>query len=361
MNAGVQVIPQALPTDLFQWPQAPDFAPPRESTVCAQRDLPTRYPVNPRRMARNFGPVYQQYYNDRGDYSFGLSRLRELKGYQIEEKYRNRDGLVTARARDTFNDRQVVLKTFIGGGPDDELHRIRLLHEMFILSQFNDPRIVRMIDYGLFEGNPTAVLEYHPRGNLTLWAKKRRPQETDDLSYQIEVVELMIKMLKSLSRFHTGGFYHGDVNPWNFVINQNGIPVLIDFGMSILQGQTNPFVESGFISGKPRYMSSQLLNGNTRTLDDEFYALGCILYYLLTSHDPYDDCNEYDLWTLESVKRQGSLELDKREPHSHPTLRAIIQKATHYILRLRYQTHKEMHDDLNACLRTLKREKKNAA
>jgi serine/threonine-protein kinase len=167
----------------------------------------------------------------------------------------------------------------------------RLLREGDILSRIAHPHVVRCLGRGEHQGVPYLVLEYVPGLTLYDWAALRNRTAR-------EVVELVGTLVLALRAVREAGVFHRDLKGDNVVVRESdGQPVLLDFGVGEYEGAST-LTGAGLPPGTAHYRSSEavrfLLENQERsdalyrfTLADEFYALGVILYRLLTDEYPF--------------------------------------------------------------------------
>lgn len=179
--------------------------------------------------------------------------------------------------------------------------------------------------------------------------------EGNDLSQQkqiglTEAVELVIQVAENLQFAHEQGFVHRDVKPANILLNQNGKVFITDFGIAITKGDLEGLTES---IGTLAYMSPEQLAGESQLVDarTDIYALGVILFELLTGQHPFPSDSSLELRERilfsepPSLQRQNSaipLELEK-----------ICLKCLRKHPDDRYQTANDLAVDLKAVLKSL--------
>jgi serine/threonine protein kinase len=149
------------------------------------------------------------------------------------------------------------------------------------LASLDHPHIVRVFDYGEFEGMPYLVMEHLPGGSLS--AKMGKPLRFD------QAANVLQPIASALEYAHARGVLHRDVKPSNILFAADGRPVLTDFGIARLMEQTDGtgLTSTGVGIGTPDYMAPE--QGMGRTVDGraDVYALGIVLYEMITGHRPY--------------------------------------------------------------------------
>jgi serine/threonine protein kinase len=106
-----------------------------------------------------------------------------------------------------------------------------------------------------------------------------------------EVIELMIEVLKGLFHGHGKRFIHGNIKPSNIILNESGVPKIIDFGITQMKDRS---LEKGFL-GAPDYMSPEQLKDKPVTMQSDIFSLGCVLYEMLRGEKPFRASSQYEV------------------------------------------------------------------
>ncbi len=150
-------------------------------------------------------------------------------------------------------------------------------------AKMSHPNIVKVFDYGVFKKAPFLVMEYFPGGTLKeqmgqpmLWAA---------------AAALLVPIAKALDYAHKQGVLHRDVKPANILITAQGQPMLTDFGIAkLLQDDSgHTLTGTGMGIGTPEYMAPEQGLGKDVDNRADVYALGVVLYELVTGRKPYSD------------------------------------------------------------------------
>ena len=165
-----------------------------------------------------------------------------------------------------------------------QLHMVlqRFEREAKSLAKLSNPNIVNILDFGEHEGMPYLVLEYLPGGTLK--------QKTGSAVPWREALRVLLPVARGLAYAHSHGVIHRDVKPANILMNEDGRPVLTDFGIAKLlespEGHT--LTGSGVGIGTPEYMAPEQGIGAS-AIDEraDVYSLGIVLYELVTGRKPY--------------------------------------------------------------------------
>lgn len=113
-----------------------------------------------------------------------------------------------------------------------------------------------------------------------------------EISY---AVELMEQILDGIEAAHNQGFIHRDLKPSNIILDLNGNPKIMDFGISKSVDELKTITQQNARPGTLLYMSPEQLSGNQVTIKSDLYALGITFYEMLTGFHPYNASTIYDI------------------------------------------------------------------
>ena len=204
--------------------------------------------------------------------------------YHILEQL-GQGGMATVyKAYDTRLERDVALKIIRRGAfPPESLDRVlkRFEREAKALAKLSHPTIVKVHDYGEYEGSPYLVLEYLPSGTLKQKMGKPMPWQ--------EAVRLLAPIASALEYAHKHDIIHRDIKPSNILIADNGQPMLSDFGVAKLldNEETMELTGTGLGVGTPEYMAPEQASSKSIDQRADIYALGVVFYEMVTGRKPY--------------------------------------------------------------------------
>jgi serine/threonine protein kinase/tetratricopeptide (TPR) repeat protein len=180
--------------------------------------------------------------------------------------------------------RQRVALKLIKRGMDTEQVLARFRAERQILASLDHPNIARLVDGGsTTEGLPYLVMEYIDGQPIDAFADERRLMVADRL-------RLFLQVCDAVSYAHGQGVIHRDIKPLNILVTPSGVPKLLDFGIAKVMGEAADEVTStvtGLRLLTPEYASPEQIEGRHATAASDVYALGVVLYELLTGRSPY--------------------------------------------------------------------------
>ncbi|HPF70000.1 MAG TPA: serine/threonine-protein kinase [Candidatus Krumholzibacteria bacterium] len=153
----------------------------------------------------------------------------------------------------------------------------RFVHERRVLARLEHPHIARLIDGGaLPDGSPYLVMEYVDGQTIDAWVDARRPDVR-------ATVALVLQVCEAVQFAHRSLVVHRDLKPGNILVTAEGRVRLLDFGIAKLLEDDAPQLTRPFAQVlTPEYASPEQMRGEDITTSTDVYALGLVLYRLLT-------------------------------------------------------------------------------
>ncbi|MFQ5571934.1 MAG: tetratricopeptide repeat protein [Rhodothermales bacterium] len=237
----------------------------------------------------------------------------------IRELGRGGMGVVyLAERADGHFEQQVALKLIKRGMDSEEIER-RFLKERQILARLEHSNIARLLDGGVSDdGHPYFAMEYVDGVPLTAYC--------DDHKLDIDArLHLFQEVCSTVQYAHQNLVVHRDLKPSNILVTDDGRMKLLDFGIAKLldtDADSGPetLTEAGLRVMTPEYASPEQIQGEPVTTATDVYALGVLLYELLTGHRPY----QFERRTPDEVARV----VTKEEP-SRPSTVVTLTTETH--------------------------------
>ncbi len=201
--------------------------------------------------------------------------------YKIEEEL-GRGGMATVYlAHDPLFERTVAIKVMPPEFARDREFRARFIREARTIAALEHPAIVPVYDYGEDYDRPYLVMRYMPGGSLS----DKLKQGAVSLA---ETAVILQRISSALDAAHSRGLIHRDLKPGNILFDQYNNAYLADFGIVHVAASDEALTATGSLVGTPSYMSPEQVHGDLE-LDgrSDIYALGVILFQMLTGHVPY--------------------------------------------------------------------------
>ncbi|MEJ5223610.1 MAG: protein kinase [Anaerolineales bacterium] len=264
---------------------------------------------------------------------------KRIGRYEIIDEL-GRGGMATVyRANDPRFEREVALKVLPRELLHDPQFKVRFEREAKTIAMLEHPFIVPVYDFGEEDGQPYFVMRYMTGGSL---ADRIREHGTLTVAQAARIME---GLCSALDEAHKKGIIHRDLKPANILFDRAGEPCVSDFGIAkITQSQTN--VTAGAMIGTPAYMSPEQAQGETVDARSDIYALGIILFEMLTGRQPYEADTPMGV-AVKHITEPVPHILDIR-PDLPPGIETIIEKAMAKDREARFQTAGEFSAALTA-------------
>src|SRR5947209_9400994 len=219
---------------------------------------------------------------------------KQLGNYEVVRRIRvGGMGAVYEGKQRTAFDRRVAIKVILGDYATDPEMRRRFAREARTIARLHHPHILPLIEFGEAEGVLFLVMPFIDGGTLTSYLRHSLP----DLS---EVAAIYHQLLDAVEYAHDAGLIHRDIKYSNGLLEQrrSGPPYvyLADFGLVRASRQTEPEqvgkpIPLDQVPGTPHYMAPEQTRGIV-TPSTDIYALGVLLYQMLTGELPYNDSDD---------------------------------------------------------------------
>jgi eukaryotic-like serine/threonine-protein kinase len=245
------------------------------------------------------------------------------------------------RALDETLQRQVAIKLMNRevATDSDQLERFR--REARAVAQLSHPHIVGVIDAGEDEGRPYIVFEYVEGETL-----KDRIRRQGRLPIA-EAVAYAIEIARALGAAHARHIVHRDVKPQNVLIDEEGSAKVTDFGIARTLDEEG-LTADGRVLGTTDYVSPEQALGHDVTGQSDLYAVGVVLYEMLTGEVPFKGENQVAV-AMKHV-RESLPDVQVKRPEVSAALAAVVDRATAKHQEDRYGDDAELIADLEDVL-----------
>jgi serine/threonine protein kinase len=198
--------------------------------------------------------------------------------------------------------RKVALKVMRGGKHASERHRRLLQREAEALGRLQHPGIATIFESGVTEDSeqPYLAMELVAGETLQDYLTRTKPPARVDKDSAFERIQLFLAIAGAIHYAHLNGVIHRDIKPGNIILptpdpstasaSTSAVPVkVLDFGLARIAETDDSMTKSGVIQGSIPYMSPEQVRGDSSKIDlrTDIYALGVLLYELLTGKHPY--------------------------------------------------------------------------
>ena len=254
------------------------------------------------------------------------------------------------KARQKKPSRIVVLKVMLNGRFASRKYRQRFAREAQAVARLKNPGIVAVYEYGEVSGQPYFTMEYVEGCNIREYVRKHNLDKR-------QVCELVMRVSRSVAYAHQRGVIHRDLKPSNILVDAEGNPRLLDFGLARLSGDASEeqprMSEAGEVMGTPSYMSPEQTVGRPEGIDvrTDVYSIGVLFYELLTDSLPYRIDRERPLESLRIIRDYVPRRPSSVNPKLDGDLDAIVMKCLEKEREQRYQSAVELGEDVNRYLR----------
>ena len=199
--------------------------------------------------------------------------------YEIREKLGEGGVAEVHRAFDRELGRDVAVKILKERAATSRDGRERFAREARAGAKLAHPNLVTVYDTVDIGGRPGLVMEL-VRGELMSHVLARRTGERRPLLVMLQ------KAARAVAHAHGAGILHRDLKPGNILVTPEGEPKVADFGLASLEEAVS-ITQTGAAMGTPPYMAPEQAGSGTATVRTDVYALGAILYEILTGRPPH--------------------------------------------------------------------------
>lgn len=185
-------------------------------------------------------------------------------------------------ARDTNLDRNVAIKQLRDEMIADPTFRERFLQEARAAANLSHPNIVTIHDFGHDAGRYFIVMEHVQGVHLKQYIRQKGALRLQ------ESVDLMVQISAGVGYAHRAGLVHCDLKPQNILVAPDGRVKITDFGIARALATITEHESHSIIWGTPHYLAPEIASGGAPSPASDVYALGIVLYEMLTGRLPFD-------------------------------------------------------------------------
>lgn len=281
-----------------------------------------------------------------------------LPDYQILERYDHGGQGVVYRADHLATKRPVAIKILLDGPIAPQRWKLRLRREAELVARLQHPNIAAVYDSGELEARPYIIMEFInglPIDEYVRWHRLPIPA----------TIRLCRTVAEAISVAHQNGVIHRDIKPSNILVDMEGIPHIVDFGLAKdlweSDGDASLSLE-GQVLGTLPYLSPEQARGEPESVDvrSDIYSLGVVLYQLISGSLPYrTDGRRQDALAnilfgeprrLRGLRQSQSDSSGHRGERINDDTEKVIFKALEKSPARRYQSAAALADDLGRLL-----------
>ncbi|HEX6733377.1 MAG TPA: HDOD domain-containing protein, partial [Azonexus sp.] len=233
--------------------------------------------------------------------------------------------------------REIAIKTVHFTTPAPAQNQT-LLEEARLVSQLRHPNIVPIYEAGEEHGDLYLVFEYVPGKNLAAFLR------TSGALSPVKAISIMQPILDAVAHAHAQGIIHRDLKPSNILLDDNGTPRVMDFGIAARVGDQDASLQE--YSGTPAYMAPEYIERREVGARADVFSAGLVLFEMLTGQRAVGGDNLFQVMhriANEDIRLPAGSAVDER-------LAGIVHKALTRDPELRYQSAAQFAEALDGYL-----------
>lgn len=236
-----------------------------------------------------------------------------------------------------LDNERVAIKVLRTNYQTDQVAVARFQREARAMAELSHPNIVAIRDIGEEDGQQFLVMEYVDGSDLKKYIQDHAPLSNQD------VVRIMGEVLSAMTLAHQKGIIHRDLKPQNVLLTKDGRAKVTDFGIAVAFAETS-LTQTNSMLGSVHYLSPEQARGSKATIQSDIYAMGIMLFEMLTGHIPYDGDSAVTIALQHFQKPLPSILAENRNVPQ--ALENVVIRATAKKLENRYNSTLEMSRDL---------------
>lgn len=260
-----------------------------------------------------------------------------IGNYKIEEKLGEGGMGAVYRGIDTMLDREVAIKALRPELASQTAVVERFRSEAVTLAKLNHANIATLYTM-MRQGDELYMVLEFVRGETLDNIMQRRGALPSD-----EAIPVFCQVLDGIDHAHELGIVHRDIKPANMMLTEKGTLKVLDFGIARLLGSAR-MTRAGNIIGTLEYMAPEQVKGQETDGRSDIYALGMMLYEVLTGRLPFQTENEFELMKLQT--EETPVHPCEVNPSIPAEVGAAIMQAIQKDPEMRFQTAGEMRAQL---------------
>jgi tetratricopeptide (TPR) repeat protein len=263
----------------------------------------------------------------------------QLPGYEILGVLGKGGMGIVYKARHRALNRLVALKMIRAAGPAEAAALARFRTEAEAIARLQHPHVVQIYEVGEYDGLPYLALEFVEGGSLS--------QRLDGTPLPArQAAQLVEELARAVQAAHDRGLVHRDLKPTNVLLTAEGAPKVSDFGLAKLMDSGAGPTATGEVLGTPSYMAPEQAESKGWAVGPatDVYALGAILYELLTGRPPFRAATALE--TLMQVVHEEPVPPRRLQSGTPRDLETVCLKCLQKEPKKRYATAEALAEDL---------------
>jgi beta-lactam-binding protein with PASTA domain/tRNA A-37 threonylcarbamoyl transferase component Bud32 len=274
----------------------------------------------------------------------GDRKTRVLAGrYEIDSVLGEGGMAKVFRGTDKVLGRTIAVKVLAPQFAKDHQFVSRFRREAQAAAALNHPNVVSVYDTGSEDGIHWIVMEYVDGRTLKSVIRQEGPLLPE------RAVEITQAICLALATAHEKGLVHRDIKPGNIMLTPSGETKVMDFGIARASAGADTLTQTAAVLGTAAYLSPEQAQGKPVDARSDIYAVGCVLYEMLTAHPPFE--GDSPVAIAYKHVRETPTPPSRLNGDVPAELDAIVLKAMAKNPDNRYQTTREMAEDLQRLAR----------
>jgi len=243
---------------------------------------------------------------------------------------------IVYRALQAKLNREVAIKVLSDDLSQNATYVSRFKREVKACTQLTHPNIIKVLDFGISNGQLFYVMELVEGKTLRALMEESAPMKLEN------VIPLLEQLFSALEYCHERGIIHRDIKPGNIMVRSFAGPgggsaphvTLMDFGLVKTQDASTILTKAGKVLGTPLYMAPEIFTGGGYTPASDIWAVGVILFEMLTGEKLYTDVDLVAL--VQRIVQAPMLDFETVLPDLPQGYRVLLEKCLEKDVALRY-------------------------
>lgn len=272
--------------------------------------------------------------------------MKQIGNYIVEDVPIGSGGMgQVLRGTSPENGAPVAIKEILPTFVQNVEYRHRIESEINFLKRLNNDNVVKVYDHFELGGNLYIVMELVEGLNVEQYVHKNGPIGWKDAA------TYMIKLARTMQDVHENGIVHRDIKPGNIMIRPNGDICLLDFGVAKDVSTNNGgggHTVFGTVIGTDGYMSPEQAGGYAIDHRSDVYALGCVLYFMITGCHAFEGASSFEI--ERDINNKPFPRISAKVKGVPSVLQEVLDHAVDKNMMKRFQSCREFADQLSRVL-----------